>query len=124
MEYNGTTTPAQRHTLLFEVEFKRNYARRHTKANMKNVSLTGAFLENPENLDLEKDEKINLNLFVGGRARTLQATVIWKNHLGCGVRFAHSNNRDLQIIDDLIFYVESTRASQKSVLADIFKKVS
>lgn len=115
-------TPSPRIPLSVEVEFRRSYSRTSTSGTLKNISLTGAFLEHTEN-DLKKGDKVQLTFNVGDRVRKLNANVIWKNGSGTGLKFNHSNNRDVQIIDDLMYFVENKRVSQKDVMGNILKKV-
>ncbi|MES3039310.1 MAG: PilZ domain-containing protein [Bdellovibrionota bacterium] len=115
--------PAPRSPLHFEVNIRKSYGREESKASLRNVSLSGAFIESCSGSFLSQ-EKIHLTFLVGGRERTLQATVIWANSQGYGVKFIHNNNQDLQIIDDLIYFVENKRNTRRSVLDIIFKKVS
>ncbi len=114
--------PAPRTPLNLEVSFKRNYAREETKGTLKNISITGAFLEFTGG-DIRANEKLNLVFVVAGRERKVPASVIWTNSLGCGVKFMPTNNRDVQIVDDLIYFIENSRNDRRSVIGDIFKKV-
>jgi hypothetical protein len=117
-------SPAPRMPLQLDIEYRRRYSRRGEKGRLKNISLSGAFLElDPESIP-DRDEKVVLNFTVSGRLRKVQASVIWKGPSGCGVKFHHGNNRDQQIVDDLMYYVENTKASQRTVLDSIFKKVA
>lgn len=116
------TVPAPRTPLNLDVHFKRNYAREETKGTLRNISLSGAFLEF-HGADVRANEKLNLTFVVAGRERKVAAQVIWKNSAGCGVKFMPTNNRDVQIVDDLIYYVENSRTDRRSVMDSIFKKV-
>ena len=118
------TMPSPRIPLLLEVEYRRNYARRGDQGLLKNISLTGAFLEYGECPDLYPNDKLQLTLLVSGRQRKIPASVIWKSTSGCGIKFIPNNNRDVQIVDDLMYFVENSRTGQRSVLDRIFKKVS
>jgi hypothetical protein len=115
--------PAPRTPLYLEVGFKRNYAREEVKGTLKNISLSGAFLEF-HGEGFRANEKLHLRFVVGGRERKIAANVIWCNSLGCGIKFAPTNNRDVQIVDDLIYFVENNRDGRRDVLDKIFKKVS
>lgn len=119
--------PAPRTPLHLDVSFRRSYARQDAHATLKNISLSGAFLE-ISNHDLRVDEKINLTFVVASRERKITAQIIWKNSLGAGVRFIPQNNRDVQIVDDLIYYVETKRMGHREILGGILdgilKKVS
>ncbi len=119
----NTDKPAERYPLELDVAFKKSYSRENSDGTLKNVSLTGAFLEN-SNIDLESRDKITLTLNLSGRERLLSATVVWKNQRGCGIQFSPFNNKDIQIVDDLIYFLESKRETRKDVLDNIFKKVS
>lgn len=115
--------PAPRTPLSLDVTFKKNYARQPTKGVLKNISITGAYLECAED-SFRSGEKVQLKFVVSGRERTITASVIWGNSHGCGVKFHPTSNRDVQIVDDLIYFVESNRDSRRNVLDDIFKKVA
>lgn len=115
--------PAVRTPLCLEVSFKRSYARQTAHGVLKNISLSGAFLE-ITNTDLSIKEKINLTFVVGTRERKIVAQVVWKNSFGAGLKFLPANNRDVQIVDDLIYYIESKRLGHRGILDGILNKVS
>lgn len=116
-------SPAPRTPLFLEVSFRRSYARNDVSGTLKNISLSGAFLELTDH-DLNLEEKINLSFIVGSRERKIAAQIIWKNSFGAGIKFLPTNNRDVQIVDDLIYYVESKRMGHRGILDGILKKVS
>jgi hypothetical protein len=118
-----TGTPAPRTPLYLDVSFRRNYARQETLGVLKNISLTGAFLE-VSGHSLQLEEKLNLTFVVASRERKISALIVWKNAFGAGIKFLPKNNQDSQIIDDLIYYVESKRIGYRGVIDGIFKKVS
>ncbi len=113
---------APRIPLSMEVEYRKSYSRNQNQGTLKNISLTGAFLEK-ETPEFLPGDRLHLVLNVGSRVRKLTAEVIWRGQKGVGVKFHHSNNRDLQIVDDLMYFVLNKRESQKDVLGDIFNKV-
>lgn len=117
------TEPAQRTQLNLDVQFKKSYGRREAVATLRNISITGAFLICSEET-LRANEKINLKIIVSGRERKVAAQVIWTNSLGCGVKFLPSNGRDVQIVDDLIYFVENYREDRRDVFESIVKKVA
>lgn len=119
---NSLTAPAPRTPLNLEVSFKRNYAREETKGILKNISLSGAFLEFTGG-DVRSTEKLNLIFLVAGRERKVAAQVVWVNSAGCGIKFRPVNNRDVQIVDDLIYFVENSRTDRRSLMETILKKV-
>lgn len=116
-------SPSPRTPLHLEVVFRRSYARQDNGGTLKNISLSGAFLEVASH-DLRVDEKVNLTFTVGSRERKISAQIVWKNALGAGIKFLPLNNRDVQIVDDLIYYVESKRMGHRGILDGILKKVS
>ena len=116
--------PAPRLPLKMSVEFRRNYARQSSRGILRNISLTGAFVETVDSLQLESSDKIVVTLIVSGRKRKIPATVVWKNQIGCGIRFKPFNNRDVQLVDDLMYFIENSRESSRSVFDDIIKRVS
>ncbi len=115
--------PAERIPLTFNVEYRKNYSRSQDLGVLKNISLTGAYLEHSNNL-LKADSKLHITLNVSGRKRTLLAHIIWTDKKGSGIRFIPENNRDKQIVDDLMYFVESKRESRRDVLDSIFNKVA
>lgn len=124
MDTTNVAGPAKRMPLLLEIEYRRRYSRRGEKCRLKNISLSGAFLEiEPEDMP-QRDEKVVINFMVSGRIRKVQASVIWTSDGGCGVKFHHINNRDQQIVDDLMYFVENSKSTQRTVLDSIFKKVA
>lgn len=119
---DSNNIPAPRTQLLLPVSFKKNYSRENSKGNLRNISLTGAFLEHEES-GLKPNDKVAIFFEVAGRERKIQATVVWANSAGCGVKFMPVNNRDVQIVDDLIYFVEAQRTDRRDVLDKILKKV-
>lgn len=121
-------SPAPRTPLNIEVEYRKSYAREESQGVLKNISITGAFLAsgsgNITSGGIKTGEKLSLKFCVSGRERNVQAVVVWNNTNGCGVKFLPTNNRDIQIIDDLIYFVENKRTDTKGILHDILKKVS
>lgn len=118
-----SNVPAPRTPLHLEVSFKKNYARQVSSGVLKNISLTGAFLEFQDG-SFRANEKLALTFVVAGRERKIAATVIWANSVGCGVKFHPNSNRDVQIVDDLIYFVENNRSERRGVLDSIFKKAA
>jgi hypothetical protein len=116
-------TPAPRTPLHIEVEYRKNYAREETSGTLKNISITGAFLQHGASA-LRAGEKLSLKFRVSGRERSVHAIVVWSNNAGSGVKFLPMNNRDVQIVDDLIYFVESKRTDTREILDGIFKKVA
>ncbi|MBX2988059.1 MAG: PilZ domain-containing protein [Bdellovibrionaceae bacterium] len=117
-----SNAPAPRTSLHLDVSFKKNYARQLSHGVLKNISLTGAFLD-CRNENFRANEKIQLTFVVAGRERRIAATVVWANSAGCGVKFHPTSQRDVQIVDDLIYFVEANRDGRRDVLDNIFKKV-
>jgi len=113
--------PQPRIPLKLDVEFRRSYGRNGASGVLKNISLTGAFLEH-ELESLKSGDKVQVTFKVGGRTRKVNAEVIWSNSVGSGVKFLPTNGRDVQIVDDLMYFVESSRQNRRSLLDDIFKQ--
>jgi len=118
-----TKVPSPRTPLQLEVSFRKSYARDASEGTLRNISISGAFLQFHGEV-LRVNEKLQLSFIVSGRERKVPAVVVWSNAMGAGVRFVPANNRDVQIVDDLIYYVESSRTDRRSVMDKIFKKVS
>ena len=121
METNQT--PARRIPLQLDINYKKSYARQDSRGILSNISITGAFIKT-DSTKIQANEKIVLYFEVSGRKRKIQANVIWKNPLGAGVSFQPFNNRDVQLIDDLMYFVESSRENRRSILDGIFKKAA
>lgn len=115
--------PAPRTALNIQVDFRKSYARDGANGFLKNVSVSGAFLAHTSEM-LRAGEKLNVVFSVAGRERDIQAVVVWSNSYGSGVRFLPQNNRDVQIVDDLIYFVETRKTGTRDILDRIFKKVA
>jgi hypothetical protein len=125
MEQNAQTpvaAPQQRHSIELAFEFKRNYARQSAKAEVQNISLTGALIKT--SVSLKPSEKLNVYLSVSGRTRKVAARVVWVGDRGVGLEFQPFNNRDLQIVDDIIYYATEKNSSTKDLLDTILLKVA
>jgi hypothetical protein len=114
--------PAPRTALNIKVDFRKSYAREGGVGTLKNVSVTGAFLAHAAE-PLRAGEKLNVVFSVAGRERDIHAIVVWSNSIGAGIRFMPQNNRDIQIVDDLIYFVETKKTGTRDILDRIFKKV-
>ncbi|MCC6138125.1 MAG: PilZ domain-containing protein [Bdellovibrionaceae bacterium] len=114
--------PAPRVPLCLPIDFRKSYARDSVRGGLLNISITGAFLEHGTH-DLEVNDRINIHFKVSGRERVLQASIVWKNINGSGVLFNPENNQDVQIIDDLMYFVKTYRDSKRAVLDSIFSQI-
>lgn len=115
-------TPAVRFPLQFTIEYRHSYAREHDNGVLKNISLSGAFIESHHHR-FQPSDKIKVTFKVGGRSRQIPATIVWTHPSGAGIKFGHGNNQDKQIVDDLIYYVENQRNTRRNVLNTIFDQV-
>lgn len=115
--------PSPRIPLKLQIEYRKSYGRSGELGELKNISLTGAFLEHT-NEELKASDKVCITFKVGGRTRKINASIIWSNEHGSGIKFLPTNNRDVQIVDDLMYFVESKRENRRDVLDDIFKKAA
>lgn len=113
--------PAPRIPLQMNIEYRKSYGRQNVRGVLKNISLTGAFLET-ETIELAPSDKVVLEFVVSDRRRKMAATIVWKNSDGCGVIFHPFNKRDTQIVDDLMYFVQNRREFRRSLLDDIFKQ--
>jgi hypothetical protein len=118
---SSNTSAPTRMPLQLEIEYRKSYARKGEHGLLRNISLTGAFLEHT-NEELRALDRICITFKVGGRIRKINAGIVWQNAVGCGIKFLPTNNRDVQIVDDLMYFVESSRESRRTVLEDIFKQ--
>lgn len=115
--------PSPRIPLFVEIQYKKNYARQSIIGTLRNISLTGAYLQFGSE-QLSPSDKLTIEFNVSGRRRQIHASVIWTNENGGGIKFHPLNNRDVQIVDDLMYFANSKRNSKKSVLDSIFKQVA
>ena len=116
------SAPSPRTALNIDVVFRKSYARGDSTGTLKNISISGAFLTHSQNI--KAGEKIHMKFSVAGRERDIHAIVIWTNSFGSGIKFLPQNNRDVQIVDDLIYFVETKKVGTKGVLDQILKKVA
>ena len=119
---NEELSPAKRFNVDLNFEFRRNYARQTNLAEVRNISASGALIRT--NQPLKPTEKINVYLSVSGRTRRVIARVIWVSEKGVGLEFQPFNNRDAQIVDDIIYYATEKTSSDKSLLDTILNKVA
>ncbi len=119
---NEKQVPLPRIPLHVDVEFKKSYARQIDKGILRNISLSGAFLQHV-NKELQPEDKVSITFNVSGRIRKVLATVIWSNGSGSGIKFKPFNQRDIQIVDDLMYFAQNSRSTRKNVLDNIFKNV-
>ncbi|MBK9293645.1 MAG: PilZ domain-containing protein [Oligoflexia bacterium] len=122
MDNTDTKKPAERHNIDFDLDFKCNYARDFNKAQIKNLSVTGALIKT--DVALKPDERINVFVRISGRERKIPAKVVWIGERGAGIKFNHFNNRDIQIVDDLIYFVTEKGLSTKDLLQNILNKAA
>ena len=120
---NPSGIPAPRFPIELNVKFRRSYGRDFSEGVLKNVSISGAFLKN-SHPDIQAQDKILLTLNVSGREHSLSARVVWACPQGCGLKFLPFNSKDTQIIDDLIYFLESKREKRKDILSNILEKVA
>ncbi|MGE4132265.1 MAG: PilZ domain-containing protein [Bdellovibrionales bacterium] len=124
MDVKQDKVPSPRIPLQMSVEFRKSYGRQNAKGTLKNISLTGAFLETGTASELAPADKVVLEIVVSDRKRKMPATIVWKNANGCGVQFHPFNRRDVQIVDDLMYFVQNRREFRRSLLDDIFKNAA
>ncbi|MDZ4662919.1 MAG: PilZ domain-containing protein [Pseudomonadota bacterium] len=122
MDTMTDSKPASRIPLYVDIEYRKSYSRQSTQGVLKNISITGAFLEINESLNPR--DKLMVVFQVSGRKRKIAARVIWAGTSGIGIKFEPTNNRDVQIVDDLMYFVSVSRDGRKDVLDTIFKKIS
>ena len=115
--------PSPRIPLLMQIEYRKSYGRQVTKGTLKNISLTGAFLETTD-LELIPDDRVILEFVVSDRRRKMNAMIVWKNANGCGILFQPFNRRDVQIVDDLMYFVQNRRDIRRTLLDDILKRAA
>lgn len=115
--------PAPRVQLTLPMSFRKVYGRRDENGILKNISLSGAFLETHNETYFPKD-KLIFTMKVSGRTRKINVEIVWKSQSGYGIQFLPFNQTDVQLIDDLIYFVNVKRENKKTLLSSIFDKVS
>lgn len=123
MSVPKSLVPAPRIPLQMHVEYRRSYGRQAQRGTLKNISLTGAFLETTSE-ELGSKDKLIIELVVSERRRKVAATIVWTNQYGVGLRFQPFNKRDTQLVDDLMYFVQNRREVRRSLLDDIFKNAA
>ena len=106
-----------------DVEYKKKYARHFKVGRLRDISNSEAYLltkddKTPFNL---KDE-ISITLKLGQRKRTLQASVIASDTSGVKIKFHFYNNREYQIVDDMIYFIEKSKEERRQSLDFIFNQ--
>ena len=122
MELNNSEV-APRVVLSLPILFRKTYGRRDENGLLKNISLTGALLES-SNQNYMPNDKLIFQMQVSGRERNINAKIVWKGSGVYGVRFMPFNKADIQLIDDLMYFVNVKKENKKDLLSSIFKKVS
>jgi len=122
MELNNNEV-APRVVLSLPILFRKTYGRRDENGLLKNISLTGALLEST-NQNYAPNDKLIFQMHVSGRERNINAKIVWQGANGYGVQFLPFNKADVQLIDDLIYFVNVKKEGKKDLLSSIFKKVS
>ena len=120
---------AKRLYLKAPIGYRSSYERQNQKGVLKNISLTGAFLEfSKSSHSLEKPsykrDKIIIYFSVSGRQRKVFSSIIWKNEKGFGVQFHPTNKRDLQIVDDFMYFTKLKKESKKELFKTILNQLS
>jgi hypothetical protein len=123
MDAKQDKVPSPRLPLQMQIEYRKSYGRQNAKGVLKNISLSGAFLET-ETLELVPSDKVVIEFVVSDRRRKMACTIVWKNQRGCGVQFQPFNKRDTQIVDDLMYFVQNSREFRRNLLEDIFKQAA
>ncbi|MEN0060075.1 MAG: PilZ domain-containing protein [Bdellovibrio sp.] len=101
---------------------KLSYARERKTAVLKNISLTGAFVEFGQSP--HEAHKVSLLLTVAGYSRELTAKVVWMNNRGYGLQFALRNGRDVRLLEDFIECAEELQHQRLDCLSQVFKKIA
>ena len=115
------------------VEYKKKYARHFNRGILKDISHSEAYLliENEgfiqEYKRNDKDclnikDEISIILKLGQRERTLQASVISNDTYGVKIKFHFYSNREYQIVDDLIYFIEKSKEKRRQSLDFIFSQ--
>ena len=105
---------ATRVSLFLEIHYRTNYARTELTAVLKNMSLSGGYLQIDTAKFMVKD-KFKIEFVVGERERLVPAEVVWKNAEGIGVRFLPKSNQDRLIIEDLLYFVEEKQIGREII---------
>lgn len=122
--------PAQRLYLKMPISYRFIYGRQNQKGLIKNISLTGAFLkwnqdqksfQSPPSFCLE--DKVLLFFSVKGRMRRVKSSIVWINDIGCGMQFLPKNQRDIQIVDDLIYFKKFESKKKEELFRLIIEQI-
>lgn len=103
------------------VEYRCNYDRQTSLGTLENINLKGAFLRTSLPFD-STTEKILLTISLNKRKREIKANIVDRGKSGCAVEFLYVGKKGLQLIDDLIYFIEKITDKKKSLLHSIFEK--
>ena len=116
------------------VEYKKKYARYFKNGRLKDISNSEAYLITKDEECVQKykirndktilnlRDKVSVILKLGQRKRILQASVISNNAHGVKLKFHFYNNREYQIVDDLIYFIEKSKEKRRQHLDFIFSQ--
>lgn len=114
--------PAPRTVFNLEVQFRKSYARAISNGRLRNISLTGAYLECTEFFHLQ--ERFQFHFFIGGQLHFVAAETVWRSSNGYGVKFITIKKRDTRVIEDVVQIAESMRYGKQQLLSNILKSAS
>lgn len=120
-QFNGNQ-PAPRTPARMGVEFRRVYGRQVFDGIIKNISVTGVFIEHA--LRFEKEDMVQIEMCIGNRKKKIKAKVIWSNEMGSGLQFHPKSKQEIQMIDDMIYFIEQRWHEMKGVLNNILIKMA
>ena len=105
------------------VEYKKKYARHFKMGNLRDINNSEAYLlTNDDKTSLNLKDEISIFLKLGERKRTIQASVILKDTHGIKIKFHFYNNKEYQIVDDLIYFIEKSKEKRRQSLDFIFNQ--
>ena len=107
----------------FNVEYKKKYARHFQIGRLKDISNSEAYLLTKNNkASLNLKDEISILFKLGERKRVIQASVISSDAHGVKLKFHFYNNKEYQIVDDLIYFIEKSKEERRQSLDLIFNQ--
>ena len=105
------------------VEYKKKYARHSKMGTLKNISNSEAYLlTKDDSFFLNIKDEVSILFRLGERKRIVQASVISKDNHGIKIKFQFYNNKEYQIVDDLIYFIEKSKEERRQSLDFIFSQ--
>ncbi len=103
-----------------KILFRPSYARKNYEGMLKHISPEGAFIET--NLP-KSTKKLSITLSVANYQRKIDAEIMEHGPKGLNIKFTSLGNKDIQMIDDFMFFEKHNKKSKKNLLHYLLQKL-